>query len=71
MLTVYVILYLIITEGTPPTTVLDGIFLVTTELDAIVTLSPIVSPPNIFAPLPIKTLFPITGLGPPASLSEF
>ena len=47
--------------GLPPTIELDSTSSTTTELAAIITLSPIVTPPIIAAPEPILTLEPSTG----------
>lgn len=45
----------------PPTITFDGIFFCTTELGAIITLSPIKIFPTILTPGPIHTLLPIVG----------
>ena len=52
---------LMIFAGTPATTALSGTGLFTTAFAPIVTLLPMVIPPNTIAPLLIRTLFPIFG----------
>jgi len=47
--------------GVPPTIQLEGTFFVTTELGAIVTLSPILTSPIIIEPEQRYTWFPILG----------
>lgn len=48
--------------GIPPAITFDGIFFVTTELFAMMLLSPISTPFSIFTLDPIQTFFPIITL---------
>ena len=54
-------LYDIILAGIPPTVTLLGTSLLTTAFAPIITLSPIVIPPNNFAPGAIYTLLSMIG----------
>lgn len=47
--------------GTPAATTLSGNDFVTTALAPMVTLFPMLIPPNTFAPAPMVTLFPMVG----------
>ncbi len=47
--------------GTPAATTLSGNDFVTTAFAPIVTLLPMLMPPNTFAPAPMVTLSPIVG----------